>query len=338
VISEQLERSLHKIFQEARRRRHEFLTPEHLLLGLLDEPTATDALVACAADVEKLRENLSTFLDEVPTVTDGEKDTEPTKAFVRVIQRAILHVQSSGKKEVTGANALVAVFGEKESPAVHFLHQAGVTRLDVVQYLSYGIKREETAPDAIALDDADLFIEAVEQLPSKSPAEAASEAAARLFISYSHADKPCLDRLLVHLRPLERSKAIMCWSDQNIRTGRKWKDEIEKSLAQASIAILLVSADFLASDFIVNNELPPMLLRAESQGLRILPVVLKPCGFLRDPNLCSFQAANDPRTPLLALGHIEQEALYDKIAAEVMEEIRLRSEHVAEPAQPRRGK
>src|SRR5512139_1347347 len=130
-------------FVEARQKRHEFITVEHLLLALLDNPTAAEVLRACAANVEELRKQLTEFINaHTPTVggTD-EIDTQPTLGFQRVIQRAILHVQSSGKKEVTGANVLVAIFGEKDSHAVYFLHQQGVTRLDVVNYISHGITK-----------------------------------------------------------------------------------------------------------------------------------------------------------------------------------------------------
>nr|WP_240788760.1 toll/interleukin-1 receptor domain-containing protein [Ramlibacter henchirensis] len=143
----------------------------------------------------------------------------------------------------------------------------------------------------------------------------------KLFISYSHVDTQCVERLLVHLKPLERANTVVCWSDKRLRTGDKWKAEIEQNLNEAVIAVLLISADFLASDFIVNNELPPLLVKADSNGLRILPVIVKPCGFRRDPILSTFQAANDPATPLLGMTPIEQEALYDKIADEVAKEI-----------------
>jgi hypothetical protein len=143
-------------------------------------------------------------------------------------------------------------------------------------------------------------------------------------VSYSHLDTDCLNRLLVHLKPLEREGLIDCWSDKKIRTGDKWRVQIDENLAGAAVAILLVSADFLASDFIVNNELPPLLMKAEANGIRIVPLILKPCGFHRDKVLQSFQAANDPGQPLLGLAPIEQEALYDKVAEEVHREIESR--------------
>src|SRR5690349_6407603 len=143
MIAQELEVSLHMAFVESRQKRHEFITVEHLLLALLDNPTAAEVLRACSVDMDDLRRLLTEHVTEnTPTVGgSGEVDTQPTLGFQRVIQRAILHVQSSGKKEVTGANVLVAIFGEKDSHAVYFLHQKGVTRLDVVNFISHGISK-----------------------------------------------------------------------------------------------------------------------------------------------------------------------------------------------------
>ncbi|NMG04996.1 ATP-dependent Clp protease ATP-binding subunit ClpA [Azoarcus taiwanensis] len=143
MIAQELEVSLHMAFVEARQKRHEFITVEHLLLALLDNPSAAEVLRACAANVEELRKELSNFIDEhTPRVESEEEiDTQPTLGFQRVIQRAILHVQSSGKKEVTGANVLVAIFGEKDSHAVYFLQRQKISRLDVVNFISHGIAK-----------------------------------------------------------------------------------------------------------------------------------------------------------------------------------------------------
>jgi len=147
MIAQELEVSLHLAFVEARQQRHEFITVEHLLMALLDNPSAAEVLRACAANIDDLRKSLSTFVKEnTPTVSGTEEvDTQPTLGFQRVIQRAIMHVQStgSGKKEVTGANVLVAIFGEKDSHAVYYLHQQGVTRLDVVNFIAHGIKKSD---------------------------------------------------------------------------------------------------------------------------------------------------------------------------------------------------
>ncbi len=143
MIAQELEVSLHMAFVEARQKRHEFITVEHLLLAMLDNPSAAEVLRACAVNIDELRTQLAAFLnDHTPRLpAHSESDTQPTQGFQRVIQRAILHVQSSGKKEVTGANVLVAIFGEKDSHAVYFLSQRGVSRLDVVNYISHGISK-----------------------------------------------------------------------------------------------------------------------------------------------------------------------------------------------------
>lgn len=143
MIAQELEVSLHMAFMDARQKRHELITVEHLLLAMIDNPTAAEVLRACGAKLDVLRTELNAYIEEhTPTVIGTEEvDTQPTLGFQRVIQRAMLHVQSSGKKEVTGANVLVAIFGEKDSHAVFFLHQQGVTRLDIVNYISHGVSK-----------------------------------------------------------------------------------------------------------------------------------------------------------------------------------------------------
>jgi len=149
VLSKELEVTLNLAFKAAREQRHEFMTVEHLLLGLLDNPTAAKVLRACGADLNQLRRQLVDFIrDNAPVLPeDDDRDTQPTLGFQRVLQRAVFHVQSSGKKEVTGANVLVAIFGERESQAVYLLNQQNIARLDVVNCISHGISKvndEET--------------------------------------------------------------------------------------------------------------------------------------------------------------------------------------------------
>ena len=159
MIAQELEVSLHMAFVEARQARHEFITVEHLLLALLDNPSAAEVMRACAVHIEDLRKTLTNFIgDNTPTVPGtGEVDTQPTLGFQRVIQRAIMHVQSAsnGKKEVTGANVLVAIFGEKDSHAVYYLHQQGVTRLDVVNFISHGVRKDQHVDAQKASEGAD---------------------------------------------------------------------------------------------------------------------------------------------------------------------------------------
>ncbi|MBU3576296.1 ATP-dependent Clp protease ATP-binding subunit ClpA [Polynucleobacter sp. UK-Mo-2m-Kol15] len=150
MIAQELEVSLHMAFVDARASRHEFITVEHLLAALLDNATSVEVLKACAVNIAELRSQLKNFINDNTPVVPGndEVDTQPTLGFQRVIQRAIMHVQSTsnGKKEVTGANVLVAIFGEKDSHAVYFLQQQGVTRLDVVNFISHGVRKDQAEP------------------------------------------------------------------------------------------------------------------------------------------------------------------------------------------------
>lgn len=150
MLSKELEVTLNMAFKEAREQRHEFMTVEHLLLALLDNPTAAKVLRACGADLNALRRQLTEFVSESsPLLSEEEdRDTQPTLGFQRVLQRAVFHVQSSGKKEVNGANVLVAIFGERESHAVYLLNQQNVARLDVVNCISHGISK-------VSEDDSD---------------------------------------------------------------------------------------------------------------------------------------------------------------------------------------
>ncbi|MFO1516100.1 MAG: ATP-dependent Clp protease ATP-binding subunit ClpA [Lysobacterales bacterium] len=143
MFSKDLELTIGQCYKEAREQRHEFMTVEHLLLALLENPSAAAVLRACGADLVKLGKDIKAIIAEtVPVLPpNDERDTQPTLGFQRVLQRAVYHVQSSGRKEVTGANVLVAIFGEKDSHAVYFLNQQEVTRLDVVNYISHGIAK-----------------------------------------------------------------------------------------------------------------------------------------------------------------------------------------------------
>lgn len=141
----------------------------------------------------------------------------------------------------------------------------------------------------------------------------------KIFISYSHRDSPWLERLRVHLRPLERDFEADIWDDTKIESGAKWREEIERALGSSAVAILLVSADFLGSDFIAGNELPPLLRAAEDAGTVILPVILSHSGFRRHEVLSQFQAFNDPSKPMLNMSRGGQEAVFEKVAERVAE-------------------
>ena len=127
--------------------------------------------------------------------------------------------------------------------------------------------------------------------------------------------------MLVHLRPVERAGAINLWSDTKLRAGDRWREEIQKAINEAKVAVLLVSADFLASEFIVTNELPPLLATAEEKGVRVIPVIVKPSRFLRDESLNRFQALNDPKSPLIGMNEVEREEVYAKLAETIEVEL-----------------
>jgi len=173
MIAQELEVSLHMAFVEARQQRHEFITVEHLLLALLDNPSAAEVLRACAANIDELRRNLTGFIRENTPIVPGseEIDTQPTLGFQRVIQRAIMHVQSTsnGKKEVTGANVLVAIFGEKDSHAVYYLHQQGITRLDVVNFISHGITKAPQPKESAKEESAEPEEQTAQPGPAAQP-------------------------------------------------------------------------------------------------------------------------------------------------------------------------
>ena len=146
MLNQELELSLNMAFARAREHRHEFMTVEHLLLALLSNPSAREALEACTVDIVALRQELEAFIEQttpVLPVTEEERDTQPTLSFQRVLQRAVFHVQSSGRSEVSGANVLVAIFSEQESQAAYLLRKHEVSRLDVVNFISHGTRKDE---------------------------------------------------------------------------------------------------------------------------------------------------------------------------------------------------
>jgi transcriptional regulator with XRE-family HTH domain len=153
-------------------------------------------------------------------------------------------------------------------------------------------------------------------LPTAEEGKAAP-AGQKVFVSYSHKDKEYVSRLLIHLRPLEKKGLIDAWVDTRIAAGEKWKEEIQKALKDARAAVLLISADFLASDFIIEDELPPLLKNADEKGTIILPVVLKPCRFTREKSLAMFQSINSPEEPVSGMDEHGRELVYDTIAQRI---------------------
>ena len=215
MIAQELEVSLHMAFVEARQQRHEFITVEHLLQALLDNPSASDVLRACSANVDDLRASLSNFIkDNTPQVSGTEEvDTQPTLGFQRVIQRAIMHVQSTGngKKEVTGANVLVAIFGEKDSHAVYYLHQQGVTRLDVVNYIAHGIRKSDSPEPA----KADSSLDGEESGAGGERAEKASPLEQYTQNLNQAAKEGKIDPLIGRDYEVERTIQILCRRRKN---------------------------------------------------------------------------------------------------------------------------
>jgi ATP-dependent Clp protease ATP-binding subunit ClpA len=247
MIAQELEVSLHMAFVDARQKRHEFITVEHLLLALLDNPSASEVLKACAAKSEELRKALGDFIvQHTPTVAgEGDVDTQPTLGFQRVIQRAILHVQSSGKKEVTGANVLVAIYGEKDSHAVYFLHQQGISRLDVVNYISHGIsKTTPTGPNK-------------EESESEGGEGEASGGALESFTLNlnQHAIEGKIDPLIGREAELERVIQILCRRRKNnpLLVG-------EAGVGKTAIAEGLAKR-------VVDGQIPEILAKAQVYAL-----------------------------------------------------------------------
>ena len=213
MIAQELEVSLHMAFVEARQQRHEFITVEHLLLALLDNPSAAEVLRACSANVDDLRKSLGNFIkDNTPQVAGSDDvDTQPTLGFQRVIQRAIMHVQSTGngKKEVNGANVLVAIFGEKDSHAVYYLHQQGVTRLDVVNFIAHGIKKSDPPEPTKTGESAAENEEGGEKNEKQSPLEQYTQNLNQL------AKEGKIDPLIGRHYEVERVIQILCRRRKN---------------------------------------------------------------------------------------------------------------------------
>lgn len=215
MIAQELEVSLHMAFMEARQKRHEYITVEHLLLAMLDNPTAAEVLRACGANMDELRKQLGVFIDEhTPHVAGtGDVETQPTIGFQRVIQRAILHVQSSGKKEVTGANVLVAIFGEKDSHAVYYLHQQSISRLDVVNFISHGIGKTTPQGNSTAASGSAPKSESEQESDSEQASGGALE-------NFTHnlnqqAMQGRIDPLIGRDSELERMIQVLCRRRKN---------------------------------------------------------------------------------------------------------------------------
>lgn len=209
MLSKELEFTLNLAFKEAREKRHEFLTVEHLLLALTDNPVAAAVMRACGANLEQLRRDLNSFLEETTPLLplNDSRETQPTLGFQRVLQRAILHVQSSGKTEVTGANVLVAIFSEQESQAVYFLHKQNISRLDVVNYISHGISSGPSEEDLGNVNPS--MDEDTGEASGKTPLE---QFATNLN---QRAKQGLIDPLIGRRQEIERTIQVLCRRRKN---------------------------------------------------------------------------------------------------------------------------
>ena len=213
MLSQELEYVLNQAFVKATRKRQEFITIEHLLLALLGNPSAVDVLKACGADLDALAEKITNFIDETcPILPEGEeRESQPTLGFQRVLQRAVFHVQASGKKEVTGANVLVAIFSEKDSQAVYFLNQQGITRLDVVNYIAHGVSK-------VGDENLDSSEESSAQ-SNENPAQEAEQKSSALDAWTTNLNELArqgkIDPLIGRRHEVERAVQILCRRRKN---------------------------------------------------------------------------------------------------------------------------
>ncbi len=209
MLNKELEFTLNQAFKDAKERSHEFMTVDHLLLALLDNPAAVTVLRACGADIGKLRAQVREFVDHTtPLIPDGdEREIQPTLGFQRVLQRAVFHVQSSGKNEVTGANVLVAIFNEQDSQAVYFLGQQKISRLDVVNYISHGISK---------LDESEQEGEASVDFNTESRGDAQATPLETYASNLNQlAEQGKIDPLIGRQSEVERTIQILCRRRKN---------------------------------------------------------------------------------------------------------------------------
>ncbi|WP_159653353.1 ATP-dependent Clp protease ATP-binding subunit ClpA [Vibrio atypicus] len=210
MLNKELESSLNSAFSRARDKRHEFMTVEHLLLALLENDAAREALQACQADIEALRNELDIFIDQTTPLipeNDETRETQPTLSFQRVLQRAVFHVQSSGRSEVTGANVLVAIFSEQESHAAYLLKKNDISRLDIVNFISHGITKASSSDDASSSDS--FSSDSVEET---NPEERLESFATNLN---QVAKKGQIDPLIGRDKELERTIQVLCRRRKN---------------------------------------------------------------------------------------------------------------------------
>jgi len=262
MLDKDLEVTLNSVFNEARNRRHEYVTVEHLLLALLDNNSAAQVLKACGANLNILHGELSKFIQEnSPLLTEGdEHDTQPTLGFQRVLQRAVFHVQSSGRKEVKGANVLVAIFGERESHAAYFLSQQEISRLDVVNYIAHGIAK-------ISEDEHDNEAEPVEE--ELIGDETGSTPLEKYAVNLNQqAEQGKIDPLIGRLHEIERTIQILCRRRKNnplyVGEAGVGKTAIAEGLAKKIVDGEV--PDVLADNVIYSLDLGALLAGTKYRG------------------------------------------------------------------------
>ncbi len=219
MLNKDLEVTLNNAFQQARRNRHEFMTVEHLLLALLDNPSAQEALLACGARLESMRGEVDLFIEQTTPLIpqdDNDRETQPTLGFQRVLQRAVFHVQSSGRNEVSGANVLVAIFSEQESQAVYLLRKSDVTRLDVVNFIAHGVSKndskESSSHDNFAADDIESSDSAANHADKEEGGERLEAFASNLN---KQAENGQIDPLIGREQEVERTVQVLCRRRKN---------------------------------------------------------------------------------------------------------------------------
>jgi len=261
MLSKELEFTLNQAFNEARDKRYEFMTVEHLLLALLDNPTAADVLRACEVNIDQLKDELLNFLEETTPLLGANdmRETQPTLGFQRVLQRAVLHVQSSGHDEVTGANVLVAIYSEQESQAVYFLNKQNISRLDIVNYISHGISK-------IANDEMTTDEETTEEAGTDSATQSPLEAFADNLNQMAAQGK--IDPLIGRESEVERTVQILCRRRKNnpILVGEAG---VGKTAIAEGLAKLIVEGDVpsvLADSVIYSLDLGALVAGTKYRG------------------------------------------------------------------------
>lgn len=259
MLNKDLEISLNLAFRQAKDSRHEFMTVEHLLLALLDNPASIEALNACGADISKLRQELLGFIGETTPVipeSELERETQPTLGFQRVLQRAVFHVQSSGKSEVNGSNVLVAIFSEQESQAAYFLKKSDITRLDIVNFISHGISKIENNEPLHASEDIESKVED-ERTIDNFAANLNEEAL-----------KGNIDPLIGRSNELERTLQVLSRRRKNnpLYVGEAGVGKTAIAEGLANLAISDKAPDFLADATIYSLDMGALLAGTKYRG------------------------------------------------------------------------